>query len=194
MVIFVSPNISSVKELSQGAEVNREDKDGRTALLIAAQDGHLDVSKYPTSQGAEVNWGDKDGRTAVHIAANKGHLDITEYLLSQGSEFEGDELMYIHHALQRGHTSTIEKLVSKGADLNIQAPDGQTCLHKAIKFCYTTEKIVQETDTLRKVSLTPCIPTSTTPDRRLSNNKLHILKRPSIGGFGVCVESLWLSD
>ena len=65
-----------------------------------------------------------------------------------------NDISDIHVAIQCGHTSTIEKLVSEGADLNIQSPDGQTCLHKAIKLCYNSEKIVQQTDTLRKVSNT----------------------------------------
>ena len=86
------------------------------------------------------------------------------------NQLDGDESTYIHLAIQHGYTSTIEKLVSKGADLNIQSPDGQTCLHKAIKLCYKTKKIVQESDSLRKVSLTPLF-TRPTPD---TNNKLYI--------------------
>ena len=48
--------------ISQGAEVNKGDNDGRTALpCSASQEGHLDVTKYLISQGAEVNKGDNDG-------------------------------------------------------------------------------------------------------------------------------------
>ena len=73
--------------ISQGAEVNRGDNDGRTALHFAAQEGHLDVTKYLISQGAEVNKGDNDGWTAFHACCfQDGHLDVTEYLISQGAE------------------------------------------------------------------------------------------------------------
>ena len=38
--------------------MNRGDNEGWTALHLAAQEGHLDVTKYLISQGAEVNKGD----------------------------------------------------------------------------------------------------------------------------------------
>ncbi|XP_041453163.1 uncharacterized protein LOC121406206 [Lytechinus variegatus] len=40
----------------------------------------------------------------------------------------------------------------QGADLNVQAADGQMCLHEAIKLCYNTGRHVEESDTLRKIS------------------------------------------
>ena len=41
--------------------MNSGDDRGWTALHNAAQNGHLDVTKYLISQGAEVNMGDNDG-------------------------------------------------------------------------------------------------------------------------------------
>eukprot|EP00057_Strongylocentrotus_purpuratus_P019294 XP_011673768.1 PREDICTED: uncharacterized protein LOC105442848 [Strongylocentrotus purpuratus] len=72
--------------------------------------------------------------------------------LSSNGSFAQNELAEIHLAIQHGHTSIIEKLVSEGTDLNIQSTDGQTCLHKAIKLCYKSETIVQDTDTLKYIS------------------------------------------
>ncbi|XP_030855648.1 serine/threonine-protein phosphatase 6 regulatory ankyrin repeat subunit C-like [Strongylocentrotus purpuratus] len=138
--------------ISQGADVNKGSNNGWTVLHSAAFNGHLDVTEYLISQGAEVTMGSNEGWTALNIAAFNGHLDVTEYLISQGAELEHNDLTDIHLAILHGHTSTIEKLVSEGADLNIQSPDGQQCLHTAIKLCYNSEKIVQETDTLRKIS------------------------------------------
>ncbi|XP_030844033.1 serine/threonine-protein phosphatase 6 regulatory ankyrin repeat subunit B-like [Strongylocentrotus purpuratus] len=147
------------KELSQGAKVNKGDKYRMTALHLAAQNGHLNVTTYLLIQGAEVNKGDNVGATALHRNAQNGRLDITEYLISQGAKVnEGDinDLKDIHLAIQlaiqHGHTSIIEKLVSEGADLNIQSTDGQTSLHKAIKLCNKSEEIIQGTDTLKDIS------------------------------------------
>ena len=69
-------------------------------------------------------------------------------------QLDQNDLTDIHLAIQDGDTSTIEKLVSEGADLNTQSPGGQTCLHEAIQPCNNSDKLVQETDTLRKVSNT----------------------------------------
>lgn len=38
-----------------GWNVNGQDYDGRTALGVAASEGHLDVVKYLISKGADVN-------------------------------------------------------------------------------------------------------------------------------------------
>eukprot|EP00057_Strongylocentrotus_purpuratus_P028780 XP_011683254.1 PREDICTED: serine/threonine-protein phosphatase 6 regulatory ankyrin repeat subunit B-like [Strongylocentrotus purpuratus] len=161
--------ISQGAEVNTGenkAEVNKSDSKGGTALHAAAGKGNLDVTKYLISQGADVKSGDNKGRTALCDAAVEGHLDVTKYLISQGvlgyqsiadlfmdhSNAKLDQNTDIHLAIQHGHISTIEKLVSEGADLNIQSPDGQTCLHKAIKLCNSSEKIVQDSETLRKIS------------------------------------------
>ena len=54
VAILISPKILSVKELTMN---NGDNDSGATALHIAAQEGHLDVTKYLISQGAEVNNG-----------------------------------------------------------------------------------------------------------------------------------------
>ena len=40
--------------------MNKGDNEGATALNIAAQEGHIDVTEYLISQGAEVNKGDNE--------------------------------------------------------------------------------------------------------------------------------------
>eukprot|EP00057_Strongylocentrotus_purpuratus_P008956 XP_011663430.1 PREDICTED: uncharacterized protein LOC105437936 [Strongylocentrotus purpuratus] len=78
--------------ISQGAQMNKGNNDGRTALHIASHKGHLDVTKYLISRGAEVNKEDNNGRPPLHGAAQNGHLDVTEYLISQKAEVNGGDL------------------------------------------------------------------------------------------------------
>eukprot|EP00057_Strongylocentrotus_purpuratus_P021632 XP_011676106.1 PREDICTED: ankyrin-1-like [Strongylocentrotus purpuratus] len=137
--------------------MDTEDKGGYCALNSGVrnghlgEEGHLDVTECLISVGAEVNKGTIVGVSA-HSAAGNSHLDATKYVMSQEATLNLNDLMDIHLAIQDGHTSTIEKLVSEGADLNVQSTDGQTCLHKAIKLCYTSEKNMQNTDTLKEIS------------------------------------------
>nr|XP_054769653.1 ankyrin repeat and protein kinase domain-containing protein 1-like [Lytechinus pictus] len=163
--------------VSQGADVNQGNAEGKTPLMIAAMSGRVEMLVYLIDLGAEVNKGDDDGVTALSFAAANGHLDVVKYLISQGAMAETgnnegwtalhiaarnnnlDVVKYlfsqgaedIHLAIQHGHTTAIERLVSQGADLNVQSADGQMCLHEAIKLCYNTERNVDESDTLRKV-------------------------------------------
>ena len=86
-------NRSEMEELSRLIEreevnvnlVDDEDASKRTALHLAARNGHLEVVKYLLEKGgAEVNEEDNDGWTALHLAARYGHLEVVKYLLEKG--------------------------------------------------------------------------------------------------------------
>ena len=67
-------HIECLKELiAAGADLNKEDKDGRTPLYSAANQGHVECLKEIIAAGAELNKENKDGLTALYIAANQGH-------------------------------------------------------------------------------------------------------------------------
>eukprot|EP00057_Strongylocentrotus_purpuratus_P017350 XP_011671824.1 PREDICTED: myotrophin-like [Strongylocentrotus purpuratus] len=119
----------------------------------AVQNGYLDVVKFLKAGGAHFDTVDIHGETPQQMSISLGYESIADLFMDRSnSKVKQNDLMDIHLAILHGHTSTIEKLVSEGADLNIQSPDGQKCLHNAIKLCYKSERIVQETDTLRKIS------------------------------------------
>ena len=46
-----------------GADVNAKDEDGRTALMLALNNGQLDAVKYLIKQGANLEAKYKDGKT-----------------------------------------------------------------------------------------------------------------------------------
>ncbi|XP_030849791.1 ankyrin-3-like [Strongylocentrotus purpuratus] len=116
----MSLNISSAEELSQGAEVNKDDNEGWTALQLAAQNGHLNVTNYLISQGAAVNESSNGGSTPLQLAAQNGHLDVTECLLSQGAEVNKDNRGFtpLHLAALNAHLDVAKYLISRGAEVN----------------------------------------------------------------------------
>eukprot|EP00057_Strongylocentrotus_purpuratus_P006913 XP_011661387.1 PREDICTED: uncharacterized protein LOC580955 [Strongylocentrotus purpuratus] len=137
--------------ISQGAGVNKGKDDGTTPLHNAVQNGYLDVVKVLLEGGALSDTGDIKGQTPLQMSSFLGHQRIADLFIHR-SQLAQNDLTDIHLAIQHGHTSIIEKLVSEGADLNVLSTDGQTCLHEAIKLCYKSVNIVQNTDTLRKIS------------------------------------------
>jgi ankyrin repeat protein len=63
------------------ADVNaRERWYGRTALMIAAAEGHADVVDVLIEAGSDLSIVDAEGSTALILARNNGHLDIAARL------------------------------------------------------------------------------------------------------------------
>ena len=56
--------------IEKGAEVNRTDKAGVTALMAASEQGHGEIVKLLIEKGAEVNRTDEAGETALMVASH----------------------------------------------------------------------------------------------------------------------------
>jgi ankyrin repeat protein len=63
--------MAAVKVLvDAGARIGPADNRGRTALMIAAEQGHAEVVSYLLSLGANAATADKDGKTALDLSAD----------------------------------------------------------------------------------------------------------------------------
>ncbi len=59
----------------QGVEVNKTAEKGSTALLMASENGHLEVVRLLLArQGVKVNKTAQDGFTALMVASQNGHV------------------------------------------------------------------------------------------------------------------------
>jgi len=80
-------NIADVKTHLETIDVNRKAKDGRTALMTACQQGHIDLVRFLIERGAQshasmTSW-DNYGTTAIDLARRGQHTDIVA-ILEQG--------------------------------------------------------------------------------------------------------------
>ena len=72
--------------LQRGARVNKPCKEGGTALIWAAQSGHVDLGIVLLDHGASVNQTTIDSHTtALMVACEFGHLDMVRLLINRGS-------------------------------------------------------------------------------------------------------------
>jgi len=79
-------NVEAVDMLiSEGANVNYKDDDGRSPLHAASINGHAEVVEMLISKGANVNYKDNNGRSPLHVASVHGHVDVVKLLLSKGA-------------------------------------------------------------------------------------------------------------
>src|SRR5262245_38827193 len=69
------------------ADVNaRERLYGRTALIVAAIEGHLDVVRMLVEAGSDLNIVDAEGSTALSLARSYGNLDVAALLEQAGAQ------------------------------------------------------------------------------------------------------------
>jgi serine/threonine protein kinase/ankyrin repeat protein len=81
-------NLQDVKDYVSGVfgNVNFGDYDRRTALHLAASEGHLDVVKYLVSMDAHINRSDRWGGSPLDDAHRHRHTDVARYLRSMGAK------------------------------------------------------------------------------------------------------------
>jgi ankyrin repeat protein len=74
--------------------IDKQNKFGKTALIMAAEFNKLNVLKVLVSYGANVNHSSKRGQTALKLAAVKRNQDVVEYLCSLNPNTKGASLAY----------------------------------------------------------------------------------------------------
>jgi ankyrin repeat protein/energy-coupling factor transporter ATP-binding protein EcfA2 len=107
--------------LDAGCQVNAEDRDGSTALSIAADLNDLEIVECLVSHGADPS--KPDYETPLHIAVDWGNLEMVETILS--SRFFSDidaksekEYTALGIAATTGRLDIVSMLLDHGADPN----------------------------------------------------------------------------
>jgi ankyrin repeat protein len=72
-------------DLGGSRMVDAWDNMGRTALLLAAQSGRLELVRRLIEAGADVNAISGDGSTPIFVASEVGNFDIVKCLLAHGA-------------------------------------------------------------------------------------------------------------
>jgi ankyrin repeat protein len=119
--------------LDRGADTNaKETRQGQTALMWAAAEGHTDAVRVMVAHGAEVRASSKGGYTPLLFAARTGDLELVRFFLTEGAnvnEAAADGTTALAIATVRSHTRLAKFLLELGADPN-KGP-GFTPLHWA---------------------------------------------------------------
>lgn len=115
-----------------GARINAVDETGTTALIVAAEFGHLELVHWLLENGADVHFASEAFGSALTNAVNwrksRRPLAIVEALLDAGAEvntpnFMGTPLIL---AAGDGDFDAVRLLVARGADLAAQDILGHT--------------------------------------------------------------------
>uniref|UniRef100_A0A0D2Y576 Nephrocystin 3-like N-terminal domain-containing protein n=1 Tax=Fusarium oxysporum (strain Fo5176) TaxID=660025 RepID=A0A0D2Y576_FUSOF len=109
--------------LDAGCQVNAEDRDGSTALSIAADLNDLDIVECLVSHGADPS--KPDYETPLHIAVDWGNLEMVEIILSSRFFIDIDakgekEYTALGIAATTGRSDIVSMLLDHGADPNMR--------------------------------------------------------------------------
>jgi ankyrin repeat protein len=108
--------------------VDWENAQGETALMMAALKGHTDLARKLIERGAAVN---KTGWTPLHYAATHGHLPIIAMLLEHHAYIDAESpnkttplMMAAHY----GTAAAVKLLLAEGADPTLKNDLGLTAI------------------------------------------------------------------
>jgi hypothetical protein len=76
---------AALQLLNDGKDPNARDKDGNTALMIAAKRGDLDMARLLLLNGADASAARPDGPTPLALAESNESYDIVRLLRSHGA-------------------------------------------------------------------------------------------------------------
>ncbi|KAL7325942.1 hypothetical protein PS15p_208355 [Mucor circinelloides] len=146
MIAALKGNLDIVKFLTEsGALLNRHTKDGRTALYLAVQEGHIELSKYLADQyPAAIMQATNSGRLPTQAAAalhndHDAAIEITHYLLSHasiplpkllGHRDNSGRNMLLDSAVSQ-NLPLLKFLLDQGADANDADSLGRNMIHHA---------------------------------------------------------------
>jgi ankyrin repeat protein len=115
--------------LDAGSEIDKEDGDYSTALILAIKEGYYNIANYLITSGASVVKKDRNGWTALLYATKMGHLETVKAIVEAGAEIDDmsrDHFTPLMLAVRTKQIPIIVYLLESGADITKQDKSGLT--------------------------------------------------------------------
>jgi ankyrin repeat protein len=109
---------------------NLVDSHGRTALQLAARNGHIDTFKYLISLGLDPETEDAKGDRLLHYASSGSSLQVLNVVLEESptSSPQSGHWTPLHWACRTGNPDVVERLIKEGLRsecVTLRQPEGQ---------------------------------------------------------------------
>ncbi|KAJ5764963.1 hypothetical protein N7520_004522 [Penicillium odoratum] len=143
------------KALSGAFNLDERNYDGDTALAVAANFNHIEITRLLLESGADVNSVNSGGYTPLHYGSapwsRESSLEVVEILIHHGADvtkaIEGpinDQWTSLHLATLFGYEDVVRLLLDKGARVNAKTKHGSTALHVVHHKSTTIAQILLE--------------------------------------------------
>jgi ankyrin repeat protein len=117
--------------ISSGAALNTTDKDGNSALMMAAKGDRLPAAKVLLEAGASPDVSNRIGATPLIAAASTGNAEMARLLLDAGADPNAGEMRSgtaLIIASVNQHLDVMKLLIERGANVNARDASGKTPL------------------------------------------------------------------
>ncbi|XP_077966605.1 uncharacterized protein LOC120341845 isoform X2 [Styela clava] len=115
-------------------DIDKQDRNGNTALHVAAWNGHGSSVELLLSQGARHDKTNSVAHTPIFGACEKGHLNVVKYLLDYNASIDlvdSESRTPLHWAALGGHAEICELLIKEGLHVDVRDTLDRTPLHCA---------------------------------------------------------------
>ena len=122
--------------ISRGANINRLNGNGETAIILAAWRGQLEAVKWLVARGARINAPPRQW-SPLHYAVFAGHREVVDYLMEQGADINalstnGSSVLMM--AIYEGRGELARLLIEKGAERSFRNDWGDGALEWAMRY------------------------------------------------------------
>ncbi|XP_028392646.1 ankyrin-1-like [Dendronephthya gigantea] len=121
--------------IKEGANAEGKDKEGRTVLHLAAEDGNEILVDLLLKNNADVKQVDSKRNSVLHSAVSGGNVAIAEKLIKAGASVEGinsEGQTVLHCAAKYGNEILVDLLLKNNADVKKIDSKGNSVLHSAV--------------------------------------------------------------
>ena len=121
--------------LEHGAQVNAQDTEGKTSLILASLKEDLALVQILLTNKANPNKQDSEGKTALIVAIDKKNEALAKLLLEESADANIEDhkgWTALIHASAQGNVPLVTLLLAHKAHLNKQDKEGKTALIVAI--------------------------------------------------------------
>jgi len=120
--------------LLQGADVDGQDIDGKTAMINAAWRGRPEIIEILLDHGTDIEIADLRKRTPLMWGAINGQPSVVTTLINAGAELDipdDENVTALMRAAWNGHLKIVNQLLAAGADPKRQDVNGRSALDLA---------------------------------------------------------------
>ena len=107
-----------------------------TALMLAADEGHVDIVAYLIKRGANINQFDSEEKTALHYACDRNRKDIVKLLIENGADVNLGAYSPLMHAARHDLYAITKMLVENKANVK-----GQPVIRRKSLSAYCSKRV-----------------------------------------------------